>query len=94
MKKVKEALPFVLLISFLTLSHFKQAEIADSIIIIGLCALCAYSLFLDSRKTPDYMKEFKQSLEEKDKQIKDLQTSIGIYNMSQKRKEQVENIIW
>jgi hypothetical protein len=94
MKKVKNALPFVLLVSFLALSHYKQAQIADSIILLGLCALCGYSLFLDSRKTPNYIEEFKQNLEKKDKEIKELQTSLGIYNMSQKRKEQVENIIW
>lgn len=94
MEKVKNALPFVLLVSFLALSHYKQAQIADSIILLGLCALCGYSLFLSSKKTPNYIEEFKQNLEKKDKEIKELQTSLGIYNMSQKRKEQVENIIW
>lgn len=94
MDKLKKALPYVLLVSFLALSHYKQAQIADSIIIIALASLCAFSMFLENKKTPNYLEHFKKDLDEKEKQIKDLQTSLGIYNMSQKRKEQVENIIW
>jgi flagellar motor component MotA len=94
MESIKKALPFVLLVSFLALSHYKQAQIADSIIIIALASLCAFSMYLETKKTPNYLEQFKKDLETKDKEIKELQTSLGIYNMSQKRKEQVENIIW
>lgn len=94
MNSIKKALPYVLLVSFLALSHYKQAQLADSIIIIALTALCGFSMFLESKKTPNYLENFQKDLQEKDKQIKELQTSLGIYNMSQKRKEQVENIIW
>lgn len=94
MKSIEKALPYVLLVSYLVSTHLKQPEISDSIIIIALSALCGYRFYLNSKETPDYLSIFKKELEERDKQIKDLQTSVGIYNISKKNKEQASNIVW
>lgn len=94
MDKVKKALPFVLLVSFLALSHYKQPQIADSIIIIALVALCGYKYYLDSQEMPDYMELFKEEFAKKDKEIKDLQTTLGMYGISQQKKRQSDSIQW
>lgn len=94
MKIIEKALPYVLLVSYLALLHFKTPQIADSIIIIALSALCGYSHYLNSKKTPDYLNIFKEKLEKRDKEIEDIKTTVGIYNISQKNKQKAENIVW
>lgn len=94
MEQVKKALPFVLLVSFLALSHYKQPQIADSIIIIALVALCGFKYYLDSKVMPDYLEVFKEEFAKKDREIKDLQTTLGMYGISQQKKRQTEDIQW
>jgi|11_taG_2_1085331.scaffolds.fasta_scaffold05730_2 hypothetical protein len=94
MEKLKEVLPYLLLVSFLGLSHYKQPQIADSIIIIALSALCGYKLYLDSRKTPDYSKLFKEEIEKHKKELEDVKTVVGMYNMAQKQREKSQNAVW
>ena len=94
MKSIKNALPYVLLVSFSALTHFKQPEIADSIITIALCALCGFKIFLESKETPNYTEVFKEEMQKRDQAIKDLQTTVGIYAVSQKKKQQVDNVRW
>lgn len=94
MQKLKEALPFVLLVSFLALSHYKQPQIADSIIIIALSALSGYKFYLDSLKKPDYLKEFKAELDKRDKEVEDLKTIVGMYGVAQQNQQRQENINW
>ena len=94
MEKAKKALPFVLLVSFLALSHYKQPQIADSIIIIALVALCGFKYYLDSKEQPDYLEAFKREFAKKDKEIKDLQTTLGIYGISKQNKQRSDEIQW
>lgn len=94
MEKVKEALPFVLLVSFLALSHYKQPQIADSIIIIALTALSGFKIYLDSKKQPNYLKEFQEHLQKRDKEIEDLKTVVGMHGMAHKKREQSNNAVW
>lgn len=94
MKSFKEALPYVLLVSYLALSHFKQPEIADSIIIIALSALCGYRIYTDSKEQPNYMELFGAELAKHNDKLKDLETRVGIYNIAQQNKEKTKNTIW
>lgn len=94
MKKLENALPFVLLVSFLALSHYKQPQIADSIITLALCALCGYKYYLNYKEQPDYLDIFRKELSEKDREIKDLQTSIGMHNVAKQKRQQVNEVQW
>ena len=70
MKKLSNALPFILLVSLVGLS-FVKPDISVSISIIGLAALTGYKLYLDSVKKPNYEKIFAERLEEINKVNKD-----------------------
>tara|TARA_R110000851_G_scaffold34877_3_gene92311 strand:- start:29 stop:337 length:309 start_codon:yes stop_codon:yes gene_type:complete len=70
MKKLSNALPFILLVSLVGLS-FVKPDISVSISIIGLAALTGYKLYLDSVKKPNYEKIFAERLEEINKSNKD-----------------------
>lgn len=94
MDKVERVLPYVLLVAFLTFSSFKTPEIAHSVIIIALCALSGYRAYLNSQKQDNYIEIFRKELKEKEKRLNDLESSIGMYNIAQKRKEQAESQIW
>jgi hypothetical protein len=94
MQSLKNALPYVLLVSYMVLSHFRPPQLSDSIIIIALCSLCGFKFFLESKETPDYLTLFAQDLQNKDQQIKNLQTSIGMHNVAQQKKEQMNNAVW
>jgi hypothetical protein len=94
MKKVEKALPYVLLISYLTLIHFRQPQIADSIVIIALSALCGYRFYTDSKEAPDYLALFRDEMSKNKEDIENLKTSVGIYNIAQKNKEKADNVVW
>lgn len=94
MNKLKNALPYVLLVSFLVFSHLKQPQLADSIIIIALCALSGYKYYLESKETPDYVQLFAQELQNQQQQLKNLQTTVGFHNIAQQNRENVNNVVW
>ena len=94
MQSLKNALPYVLLVSYMILSHFRQPQLSDSIIIIALCSLCGFKFFLESKQVPNYIELFKEDLIKKDRDIKNLQTSIGMHNVAQQKKTQQNQTYW
>lgn len=94
MDKLKNALPYVLLLSFIALSLYKQPQIADSIIIIALCALSGFKFYLESKKQPNYLTEFNEYLVKQQKELEDLKTIVGMQNIAQKKREQSDSITW
>lgn len=94
MKKIEKVIPYVLLISYLTLCHFRSPEISDSIIIIALAALSGFRAFMNFKEQPNYFELFKQELVEKEKKITDLQNSVGMQNIANQRKANLEKIVW
>ena len=94
MKKLEKALPYLLLVSYLGLSHYKQPQISDSIIIIALVALSCYRLFISSKEVPDYHSEFVKVLQDQQREIKDLQTNLGMISLANKRQETKDNSVW
>ena len=57
MKHINKALAAILLVSYVTLSHFRSPEISDAIIIGCLTALTGYRMYLEKLEVPDIRKE-------------------------------------
>lgn len=55
---------FVLLSSVILHSHFKTVSVGEALVVAALCALYAYSLFLDSKKQKPVNVEVMEKLEE------------------------------
>lgn len=92
MQKLKKALPFVALVSFLVLKHFQQAQVADSIILIALCGLCVFRMHLDSKEQPDIRKEVYADMEKLVNEINKIKDDMGQVSLVQQRKTASERI--
>jgi hypothetical protein len=86
MKKIEKVLPYLLLVSFVILTHFKQAEIADGIILIALCGLSAYRMYLNNKEVPDIRKEVNHDLAVLYDKIKVIESQVGQINVSNNQK--------
>lgn len=94
MKKLEKVLPYILLLSYLILCHFRSPEVSDSIIIIALSALSGFRAFLNYKEIPNYAEIFRADLAKKDQEIQDLKNTVGMYNIAKQRKDNVEKMVW
>ena len=63
MKKLINAIPFVLLLALCPLFYYAQPNLAQAIIVAAISGLCAYQYYLFSQITPDYIELFEQRFE-------------------------------
>jgi hypothetical protein len=101
MQKLEKVLPYSLLISYLTLCHFRSPEISDSIIIIALAGLSGFRAYINNKELPNYEKIFAEKINEinkelalKERKLTDLQNSVGMHNIAKQRKSNVEEMVW
>jgi hypothetical protein len=77
MKKFMEAIPFLLLIGLVPFFYYNSPNIAQSIIVLAVSALCGYRLFSMDQEKPNYVQifqeEFDQYKNERDEELKVLQ---------------------
>ena len=94
MKKIERVVPYLLLVSYLALCHFRSPEISDSIIIIALAAFSGFRAFLNQKDQPDYIEIFQKELDKRDKDIQDLKNSVGMNGIAKQRKDNIEKLVW
>lgn len=61
MKRIYEAIPFALLIGLVPQYYLNSPNIAQSIIILAVSALCGYRLYCIDKSKPDYVAMFEES---------------------------------
>lgn len=77
MKIIFKSLGAIALISYVTLCHFRQPQISDSIIIGFLAGVFGYSMYLDKVEQPDIRVEVAKAFENRDKKIRELEGAMG-----------------
>lgn len=89
MNKFIEALPFVLLLVLVPFFYYNSPNIAQSIIILSISALCGYRYYLMKQEQPDYAKIFHAEVIKMQKEILKINESYGklTINDINKRKE-------
>lgn len=85
MKKIKEAVPFVLALSYITLLFFRVPTYADAIVSIAILALAGFKYYIDSKKTPDFKKLMDAELKKRDEELSALQGQIGKVSLGQSK---------
>ena len=63
MKKLAEAIPFALLLGLVPFFYYNSPNIAQSIIILGVSALCGYRYYCMDKIKPDYVEIFKEEFD-------------------------------
>lgn len=63
MKKITEAIPFALLLGLVPQFYLNSPNIAQSLIILAIAALCGYRLYSMDKEKPDYASMFKDEFE-------------------------------
>ena len=90
MKKYLEVLPFVLLLSLVPFLFYNNPNIAQSIIVTAVSALCGYRYYLMSKQQPNYSKIFHEEIVKMQKEILKINESYGkltINDINKKREE-------
>jgi len=76
MQKITEAIPFALLLGLVPQFYVSTPNLPQSIIILGVAALCGYRLFCLDKVKPNYVELFQESLDsyklEKDTEISEM----------------------
>jgi hypothetical protein len=63
MKKLIEALPFLLLVSLTPYFFYNEPNLSQSFILIGIAALCGYRYYCMEQVKPDYVELFNEEFE-------------------------------
>ena len=63
MKKLIEALPFLLLVSLTPYFFYNEPNLSQSFILIGIAALCGYRYYCMEQVKPNYVEIFKEDFE-------------------------------
>lgn len=82
MKKILKLTPYITLVSYLCLLFFKDAVLADAIIISSLSALCGYRMYLTKIELPDYRAEVLQEVATVKDELKRVGTDVGKMSLS------------
>ncbi len=77
MKKLIEALPFVLLLALVPFFYYNSPNIAQSIIILAVSGLCGYRYHLMHKEQPDYSKVFHKEIVGMQKEILKINEGYG-----------------
>lgn len=77
MKKLLELVPFILLLGLTPYFYLNNPNIAQSIIILAIAALCGYRLYAMEQEKPDYtsifQEEFDQYKQQRDNDLRIMQ---------------------
>ena len=90
MKKITEAIPFVLLLALVPFFYYNSPNIAQSIIILAVSGLCGYRYHLMHKEQPDYSKIFHKEIITMQKEILKINEGYGkltINDLNKKREE-------
>jgi hypothetical protein len=93
MKKITEAIPFALLLGLVPYFYLNTPNIAQSIIVLAVAALCGYRLYALEQEKPDYVAifeaEFNKYKEQRDAELKIVQNrhEAAMVHLEQKVKE-------
>lgn len=63
MKKLLEAIPFALLLGLVPYFYLNTPNIAQSIIVLAISALCGYRLYAMEQEKPNYIEMFKDEFQ-------------------------------
>ena len=69
MNKIIGNLPFIILTAILPYFFYKEPNIAQSIITLGVCGLSGFSYYLRDKKKPDLEAIFRKQIEDRDLEI-------------------------
>jgi hypothetical protein len=89
MEKIKQSVPFVLILTYISLLTIRQPNIADAIVAIGLCALAGFKLYLDSNKAPDMKAEVQAELQKRDEELHALKSQLGTLSFNLKKEKSI-----
>ena len=92
MNKFLQVLPFALLLVLVPFFYYTSPNIAQSIIIIAISALCGYQYYLMSNEQPDYSKRFQGELNILAKEMKSMKESYGKLTINEiNKKDKLDN---
>lgn len=105
MNKIIENLPFLILTSVVPFFFWKDPNIAQSIIVLGVCGLSGYSYHLRNKKKPDLEAIFREQIEKRDlehyskiselqKHVNEIRESQGKLSINKVVGERLENFSW
>ena len=77
MKKFLEAIPFVLLLALVPYFFYNTPNIAQSIIILAITALCGFRYHQIEKEQPDYVQIFQKEIRRIEKESKELKDNYG-----------------
>lgn len=87
MKKFVEAIPFALLLAVVPYFFYNSPNIAQSIIVLALTALCGFRYYQLDKVKPNYIEMFQKEIkriEKESKELKDNYGKITLQDMKQK----------
>lgn len=82
MKKTLKLIPYITLTSYLILLFFKEAVLADAIIVASLAGLCGYRMYLNKIELPDYRKELSEEILSLRSELAKTKTDVGKMSLS------------
>jgi hypothetical protein len=89
MDRIKQSVPFVLILAYISLLTVRQPNIADAIVATALCALTGFKLYLDSNKAPDIKAELEIELKKRDEEVNALKNQVGTLSFNLNREKTI-----
>ena len=83
MNKIIGNLPFIILTAIVPYFFYREPNIAQSIIVLGVCGLSGFSYCLRDKKKPDLEAIFRKQIEDRD---------LEIFNQIKKQNEDIKSI--
>jgi hypothetical protein len=94
MKQFIMALPFVLLCALVPFFFYTSPNIAQSIIVLSISALCGYNCYLITQESPDYRKLFERELHAIRQENKELKESYGKLTLNDMKKKEERSFVF
>lgn len=88
MNKFVEAIPFALLLAVVPYFFYNSPNIAQSIIVLALSALCGYRYYQLGKTKPDYISLFKKELHRIETETKSLKEDYGKITLQDMNKKE------
>lgn len=89
MNKIKNSVPFVLILAYISLLTVRQPNIADAIVVLGLVVLAGFKYYLDSNKAPDIKREILAEVRKTEEELKALKGQVGSLSFTMNREKTI-----
>lgn len=85
-ESVRKLIPSAIIIAYITLLHFREPQISDALIALGMFTLFGFQAFLRAKEQPDFRKEIRKEISDDmkklAKEITDTKAEVGKLSMS------------